>query len=140
MEETEHSIEFFFELLLQLVLEILGEILIEIVAGLGWESVKHSLRGHRKSTPFLAGFGHLLMGLIAGVVSLILFGHRLTPASGLPGLSLVAAPIGTGLAMHRLGEFWEQRGQDRPVLFTFRAGAIFAFGMALVRFVHLELQ
>jgi hypothetical protein len=128
-----------FELLLQLVLEILGQILFEIVVGLGWESLKHSLRGERKSTPLLAGFGHLLMGLIAGVVSLIVFGRRLTPASAVPGLSLVAAPIGTGLAMHGLGEFWNQRGPERPALFTFRAGAIFAFGMALVRFVYLKL-
>jgi hypothetical protein len=129
-----------FELLLQLLLEILGQILFEIVAGLGWESLKHSVRGERRATPVLAGFGHLLMGLIAGVVSLIVFGRRLTPASAVPGLSLVAAPIGTGLAMHELGEFWNQRRRDRPVLFTFRAGAIFAFGMALVRFVYLELH
>jgi hypothetical protein len=129
-----------FELLLQLLLEILGQILFEIVVGLGWESLKHSLRGERKATPVLAGVGHLLMGLIAGVVSLMVFGRRLTPTSVFPGLSLVAAPIGTGLAMHGLGEFWNQRGRDRPVLFTFRAGAIFAFGMALVRFVYLELH
>jgi hypothetical protein len=49
----------------------------------------------------------------------------------------VLSPIGTGIAMHWIGEFWRERG--RPALFSFRAGAIFAFGMALVRFVYLEL-
>jgi hypothetical protein len=59
----------------------------------------------------------------------------------MPGLSLVLAPIGTGVvAMHGLGEFWLRRGMDRPALFSFRAGAIFAFGMALVRFVYLILR
>ena len=107
--------------------------------GLGWESLKHSLRRERKASPLLAGLGHFLMGLAAGIVSLIVFGRRLTPPSPARGVSLIAAPIGTGAAMHRLGEFWRARGKDRPVLFTFRAGAVFAFGMALVRFVYLEL-
>jgi hypothetical protein len=130
----------FFELLFELVFEILGQILFEIVLGLGWESLKHASRVERKATPVLAGVGHLLMGLIAGVVSLMVFGRRLTPASALPGLSLVAAPIGTGLAMHWLGGLWNEHGRDRPVLFTFRAGAVVAFGMALARFVYLELH
>jgi hypothetical protein len=80
------------------------------------------------------------MGLVAGVLSLLLFGSRLTQRGPIPGLSLVASPLGTGLAMHWLGEFWREREKDRPALFTFRAGAIFAFGMALVRFLYFERQ
>jgi hypothetical protein len=66
--------------------------------------------------------------------------QRLTPYYPLPGLSLVLSPIATGIAMHWIGEFWSDRGRDRPALFTFGAGALFAFGMALVRFVVLELE
>ena len=54
------------------------------------------------------------------------------------GVSLLLSPLGTGLAMHILGEFWSNRGKERPALFSFRAGAAFAFGMALVRFLYLE--
>ena len=43
------------------------------------------------------------------------------------------------MAVHWIGEFWREHGRDRPTLFSFRAGAILAFGMALVRFVYLEL-
>ena len=79
------------------------------------------------------------MGLVAGVVSLVLIRRRLMPPTRVPGLSLVLSPIGTGMAMHWIGEFWRERGRDRPTLFSFRTGDIFAFGMALVRFVYLEL-
>jgi hypothetical protein len=44
-----------------------------------------------------------------------------------------------GIVMHWLGEFWRARGRDTPILFSFRSGAIFAFGMALVRFVYVEM-
>jgi hypothetical protein len=126
------------ELLFELALEILGQLLFEIVAGFGWESLKDALRAERHATPLLAGVGDFLLGVVAGGVSLIVYGQRVTSASAVPGLSLVAAPIGTGIAMHWLGTFWRQRREDRPTLFTFRAGVIFAFAMALVRFVYLE--
>jgi len=133
-------IEFIFELLVQLIVEILGQIVFEFATALGWESLKDSVRRERKATPVLAGIGHLLMGMTAGVLSLFLFGSRLTQRGPFPGISLILSPLGTGLAMHWLGEFWRDRGKDPPVLFTFRAGAIFAFGMALVRFLYLERQ
>jgi hypothetical protein len=132
-------IEFFFELLFQLVLEIASSILFEVLTSLGWESLKDSVRTERPSTPVLAGFGHLLMGLLAGVVSLLVFGTRLVPRPVIPGLSLVLSPIATGIAMHTIGEWWRERGRDRPALFSFWPGAIFAFGMALVRFLYLEI-
>ena len=122
-----------------LVLEIIGQVLFEFVAAFGWESLKDSARRERESTPVLSGIGHLLLGASAGALSLLIIPRRLTPHSPLPGLSLVLTPIGTGIAMHWIGEFWRERGRDRPILFSFRAGAIFAFGMALVRFVYVEL-
>ena len=113
--------------------------LFEFVAAFGWESLKDSARRERESTPVLSGTGHLLLGVAAGALSLLIVPRRLTPHSPLPGLSLVLSPLGTGIVMHWIGEFWRERSRDRPVLFSFRAGAIFAFGMALVRFVYVEL-
>ena len=81
----------------------------------------------------LAGIGQFLAGLGAGLLSLGVFRARLLPRATLPGISLVLSPLGTGIVMHLLGELWRTRGKDPPMLFTFRAGAIFAFGMALVR-------
>ena len=135
----EFPIEFLFEVLGQIVLEIVGQVIVEFLTALGWESLTDSVGRESKSRPVLAAVGHLLLGLAAGVISLLIFARRLTPHSPLPGLSLLLSPIGTGVAMHWLGEFWRERGRDRPALFSFRAGAIFAFGMALVRFVYLDL-
>jgi hypothetical protein len=75
-----------------------------------------------------------LVGVLIGAISTLIVGHRLTPVSPWPGVSLVLAPLGTGLVMRRLGDVWEERGKSRPILFSFRAGAIFAFGLALARF------
>jgi hypothetical protein len=121
------------------VLEIAWQIFFEVITGLGWKSMKDSLRPEHESRPRLAGLGHFLMGLSAGVLSLLAFGTRLLPRPAIPGLSLVVSPIGTGIAMHWIGEWWRERGRDKPALFSFWAGAIFAFGMALVRFVYLEI-
>ena len=129
-----------FELLLQLALDVLGQLLFEFAMAFGWESLKDATRLERHATPLLAGIGHLIAGLIAGLLSLAVFRGRLMPRAPLPGVSLVLSPLGTGLVMHLLGEFWRERGKDRPILFTFRAGAIFAFGMALVRFWYLSAR
>jgi hypothetical protein len=135
---VESIIEFIFELLLQLLLEIFGQIIFELATAFGSESLKDSVRRKREATPLVSGIGHFLMGLLAGGLSLLLFGSRLTRPGPFPGVSLIVSPLGTGLAMHWLGELQRDQGNSPPRLFTFRAGAIFAFGMALVRFLYLE--
>jgi hypothetical protein len=131
----ECAIEFLLELLLQLVFEVVLQIVLEIAAALGWESLKHSLRREHESKVFLASLGHFLLGVMAGFASLLVFDQRLTPRAAVPGLSLILSPLATGMTMNWLGKFWRRRSRERPALFTFRGGAIFAFGMALVRLV-----
>jgi hypothetical protein len=127
-----------FELVL-LLLEIVVEVLVEFVVAFGSEALKGSVREKREASPVLAATGHLLFGIAAGVLSLLILGQRLAPAGSVPGLSLILGPIGTGIVMHWIGQRWREHGRETPALFSFRAGAIFAFGMALVRFVYLEL-
>ena len=136
--DREAAIEFFLELLVQLAVEIVGQLVFEFLLALGWESLTDSLRRERESTPVLAALWHFLLGLFAGVISVIIIPRRLAPHSPLPGVSLILSPLGTGAIMHLIGEFWHDR-RNRPTLFSFRAGATFAFGMALVRFVYVEL-
>ena len=135
----ELSVEFMLELLLQLVIEIIGQVIFELLVACGWESLTDSGLRVRQSRPLVAGIAQFLMGLSAGVLSLLILSRRLWPQSAIPGLSLVLSPVGTGIAMHWLGELWRDRGKQPPALFSFKAGAIFAFGMALARFVYLEL-
>jgi hypothetical protein len=126
--------------LLQLVLEVVGQIVFEIAAGLGWESLREPLRPEqetRDTSAFLRPIGCFLWGLVGGVLSILLLNSRLAPRLTFPGISLVLSPICTGVAMHGIGEWWGDR-RRRPALFSFWNGAIFAFGMALVRFIHFE--
>jgi hypothetical protein len=74
------------------------------------------------------------------VISLLVFARRVSDTSIFPGASLIFAPLGTGIAMRGLGELRYGDERDRPVLLTFRGAAIFAFAMALVRFVYIELH
>ena len=125
------------EFVFQALLEVVGQILFELIFGVGSESLKNAARPIRRSHPVLAGIGHFMMGLLAGGISLLIFGERLMARSTLPGLSLLVSPLLTGAAMHVIGARWE-REEDRPALFSFRAGAVFAFGMALVRYFYFE--
>ena len=120
------------------MIEIAWQILVELLTAFGWESLD-SRRPERKARPVLARFGQFLIGVAAGILSVLLFGRRLVPRPLIPGLSLVLSPIVTGIAMDWMGELLSERGKHRPALFSFWAGAVFAFGMALVRFVYLEI-
>ena len=125
------------EFVFQALFEVLGQILFELIFGVGSESLKDAVRPVRRSHPVLAAIGHFLMGSLAGGISLLIFGERLMARSTVPGLSLLVSPLLTGAAMHVIGARWEQE-EDRPALFSFRAGAVFAFGMALVRYFYFE--
>lgn len=127
------------ELLLQLAIEIIGQVIFELLVAAGLESLADSGIRDRESRPLAGAIAQFLIGLCAGVLSLVIISRRLTGPSLIPGLSLVLSPVGTGMAMHWLGEMWRDRGKDPPALFCFKAGALFAFGMALTRFVYLEL-
>ena len=126
------------EFLFQIAVEVIGQILFEVLFGVGSESLKHSTDREGRSHPVRVALGHFLMGVIAGGLSLLLFNERLLARSAYPGLSLLLSPLGTGAAMHVLGARWEN-DDERPRLFSFRAGAIFAFGMAVVRFYYFEI-
>jgi hypothetical protein len=128
------------ELLLELLFQVAGEVIFELFVTLGWESLTDSLRPKRPLRPVVASIVLFLLGLCAGAGSLLVVSRRLSPYAPLPGAGLLLAPLGTGVVMQRLGALWEKRGKDRPALFSFRAGAVFAFGMALARFVYIELH
>jgi hypothetical protein len=132
------------DLLLELILWFLWEfvlsVIFESVAGFVWMFLKHAVGSERKSVPFVAAIGQILLGISAGVISLVLVRQPMAAPLVVPGLSLIVAPLATGLVMHWLGAFWYQRTGERPALFTFRGGAVFAFAMALTRFLHFQFH
>ncbi len=131
-------IEALFELLVQFVLEVLGQLIFELLTSLGWESVKDTFRPRRHASPILSAIGQFLLGGIAGGISLLILPERVATRSFLPGVSLLLSPIGTGIVMHSIGEMWPDDWREKPALFSFWSGAIFALGMALVRLTYFE--
>ena len=126
--------------LLVLLLNLFFEVLLEVVAGLGVETagqrVLASVLGDADHVSVRwSSVGQLLLGLAAGGSSLLVFHAPIFPRGPRPGLSLLLAPVVTAVLVDLLGSRWEVRKGWRPALFTLRAGAMFAFGMALVRFV-----
>ena len=95
-----------------------------------------SLRRRRRAHPVVALVGAALMGGLLGLVTSLAWPARLFPSAPLPGASLLLSPLVTGLVMDRYGRWRKGKGS---YLSTFWGGALFAFGMALVRFVWVGL-
>ena len=128
--------EFIAELLLQIILEfllpLLGELLIEVgVRSLGEPFVNREARN-----PVLAGIGSCLLGLIFGGLSLLVFPDSFVRSERFHGINLLITPVLGGLAMSALGWLRRRQGLTLLRLDSFIYGFLFAFMMALVRFVY----
>jgi hypothetical protein len=126
-------VDLIFEFILEVLFEILGEALLE----LGFGAFKAAYdRANRN--PLLASIGYLLLGGVLGAGSAWLLPYRIVQPGPFPGLSLVLAPLVSGLAMHLFGKYRRANGHVTTNLATFFGGAAFALGASLVRFVWLS--
>jgi hypothetical protein len=106
-----------------------------VLLELGFSSVREPFRQRSRAHPLLAGIGLLLFGAAAGALTRLIWPTPIFRAGPLRGASLLLSPLVTGALMHRYGEWVESRARSRSSIATFWGGALFAFGMALVRFV-----
>jgi hypothetical protein len=120
-----------FELFLEFTLQIVGEVLFEVAlqkfSGAAWA---------RKTLDVsLAVLMYLGLGAITGWLSILIFPHSFIRSSRLHGISLLITPLLAGFTMACIG--WIRRRQGKLViqLDSFAYGFLFAFGMALVRFL-----
>jgi len=123
------------EVFLEVVLQVLFEGLIEVA----WEALAGSKRKTAVS-PWLSGIALLMVGAAAGGVSAVVFPQRLTGILRVPGLSLILAPLVTGTVMQGFGNRRRSQGRTPSRLASFWGGAVFAFGMALVRFLIVGIK
>jgi len=126
------------EFLFELIFEFILEILLEILAELGLHSIGEAFHKREKRNPFFAVPGYMLLGLITGGVSLLLFPHSFIQSQRFHGISLVIIPLLGGAVMSGIGLLRRRRGEELIQLDSFAYGAIFAFGMALIRFLFLR--
>ena len=126
--------EIIFEFLFQFIFEFLLQIVFEGLVELGLHGIANVFKSEKERGPVLSFIGYLILGLIAGALSLWIFPNSFVRSSRFHGISLIVTPIMAGLAMSGIGILRERKGKATIRLDSFSYGAVFAFGMALVRF------
>ncbi|MBA4088733.1 MAG: hypothetical protein C0491_13175 [Novosphingobium sp.] len=125
--------ELVFELIFQIFGEILLQVLFELLAELGLRAMADPLRKPR--TPAFSVVGYTLWGLIAGGISLFLFPASAIRDPAFRATNLVVTPLAIGAVMALIGKARNKRGQLLVRLDSFGYAYLFAFSMALVRFI-----
>jgi hypothetical protein len=124
-------VEFVVELLFEFLLQLVAEVLLET----GIQAWIDKAGTSREPSPVLAFLGYAFLGAALGWLSLALFPMLFIRSIAWQKVNLVATPVLAGLAMSGLG--WLRRRQGKVVLRIdrFSYGFVFAFAMALVRFL-----
>jgi hypothetical protein len=121
-----------FELILPFLWELLLQIVLEILAEFGVHCAKEVFE--RRPNPWFAAIGYVILGAIAGAISMLAAPALFISGHGAQIASLVITPILAGVAMNLVGAWRRQRGQDIVRLDRFAYGYLFALSMAVVRF------
>ena len=127
--------EIIFEFLVQVVFELFLEIFGGLLVELGVRSLAEPFREREARSPYLALAGYALLGFIVGGLSLLIFPQSFVRSSRLHGISLLITPTLAGLVMSGIGWLRHRQGSTVIRLDSFGYGFIFAFDMALVRFL-----
>lgn len=121
----------FFELFLEFIVQIVGEVFLEVAV----QRLFPIAPEHKTLNGVLAVIMYFGLGVITGWLSILMFPHSFIRSSRLHGISLIITPLLAGLTMSGIGWLRERHGKPLIRLDTFAYGFIFAFGMALVRFL-----
>ena len=125
--------EFIFELLLQFVGEFLLQVVFELVAELGFHSLADTFK--RPKNPFLSTIGFLIWGAIAGGLSLWVVSKSPISNPDLRRINILLTPLAAGVSMMLIGKLRDRKGQDLVRLDRFGYAFVFAFSMAIVRYI-----
>lgn len=122
------------EILLEIFFEAAFEFVAESIGALIWRGFAALFDASEFKNPLVAALGYVLLGGIAGVLSLLFFPHPLVHRSRIPGLSVFISPVLAGLGMSLVGSTLRKRSKKVMQIESFGYGFAFALGMALVRF------
>jgi multisubunit Na+/H+ antiporter MnhG subunit len=125
--------EFLFEILFEIFGEIILSLIFEGLAELGFHKAASVYSKPRH--PVISGIGYLLLGGLAGGLSLVIFPESFVHTESLKLVNLFVTPVLLGLIMVMIGKLREKKGQERVKLDRFSYGFLFAFGMSFVRFM-----
>lgn len=125
--------EMIFEFFMQIVGEFLLQLLVEALAEAAYHVHAKPFRRSRK--PIMTAIGYFLVGGAVGMITLLFFPTVMIEDQGFRIANLVVTPFFVGLAMSAAGAWRRRRGLVRLRIETFTYGALFAFGVALVRLI-----
>ena len=123
--------------LLEFIFEFVAELIFQAITEVGLEWLGQFFRRRPTLSTVLA---FIIIALFGGFIGLILSNmipQRIVPRSVIPGISLVLSPLAAGMMMKLFGDWRRSRGHQPTVLATFWGGALFAFSMALVRWLRI---
>lgn len=121
-------------MIFSVILEFGFQVIFEFLAELGWRSLGEGFRSRKRTHPVAAAAALGLTGALLGGITALVLPNRIFGFRGIPGATLVLSPLLTGSVMEAYGRWCDRHGRDRSSFGTFWGGAIFAFGMAAIRF------
>lgn len=123
--------------LIELLVEVFGELLLQLLfEGLA-EVGLHLFRkpgGGADFSAWMRALGYVVLGLLAGGLSLWLRPQSFIHSSAGRLGNLLLAPVAMGLTMAIVGAWRNKRGQQTLGIDHFAYGYVFALSMSLVRF------
>ena len=125
--------ELVFEILFQFLAEVLVQVLVELLCELGLHSLGDTFRKTR--SPVFSTIGFVLWGAMAGGLSLLVFPTSPITNLVLRKVNLIVTPLIAGGAMMLVGRLRDRRGATLVRLDRFGYAFVFAFAMAVVRFL-----
>ena len=128
------------EVIFEILFNVLGELFIQLVGEL---LVNYGLRAAvdgdtARRHPFLSLFGNILLGAIAGGLSLLVFREHFLKAQWLRVAMIFVIPPLAGVMMSAFGKWQEKHGGERASLERFWNGLAFALAMGIVRFLYAK--
>ncbi len=128
--------EFIFEILFNVLGELFIQLVGELLVNYGLRSAVDGDTARRH--PFLSLFGNILLGAIAGGLSLLVFREHFLKAQWLRVAMLFVIPPLAGVMMSAFGKWQEKHGGERASLERFWNGLAFALAMGIVRFLYAK--
>ena len=125
-------------LILEPLLEAFFEFLAALLADVILRSLGELFEPLETQNSLLATVGHAIFGLALGGLSLVFVPYRLVHPSKIHGASLIISPVITGALLSWTGALLRKRDKKAMQIETFGYGFVFAFGIALVRFLFAK--
>lgn len=126
--------EALFEILFQFLGEFLLQLLFEGLTDIGFGLFDKTAANTPR--PILWALGFLLLGTLAGGISLLILPHSMVTTPLLRVINVIGTPVLVSACMLVIGNWRAAKGREPVKLDRFSNAFCFAFAMALVRFAY----